>query len=323
MENTKELFPVFLIHLIVKIVLCYEGVFMSISFLSSKQASAPSLGKWLCQNSGQLKCAIYYVAILALAGSAVYGLFSLARYVIKKLEEADLEKYPRVPIISSEESTCSRIYPGDLKKEDKQDYTLQANDECVICEIEEVRIGIWRKDIFQSKADVIVNAANKELWGGGGIDGAIHEQGEAAYQRAHQRDLKSHLAPDGLMSGQAFMIPSGEINKKFNIPHVIVIAGPKLFQGSTPTAEQNNQLYSCYFNSLVLAHEQGKKCIAFPSISTGKFNFPSEQAAQISSRAIYDFIKTYPQTSLNHITIHFFHDQDLETSLKPYKDIFR
>ena len=160
-------------------------------------------------------------------------------------------------------------------------------------------ISIRRQDLFASQAQAIVNAANTHLGGGGGIDGAIHTRGGADYAKAHAQ-LKT-LYQGSYVEGHAAMIESGALKQKDNIDWVIVVAGP--YVASTKIKE--DQLYSCYFNSLMLAHEQGLTSVAFPSISTGLFGFPLDRGALVSLQAIRDFIQQYPASQLKTISIHF------------------
>lgn len=175
-----------------------------------------------------------------------------------------------------------------------------------------IDVSIRLEDIFDSGADVIVNAANTHLGGGGGIDGLIHEKGGKGYKEAH-KDLK-RLYPEGYISGHAAMITSGDLKEK-GFDNVIVVAGP---QGAKSDLEKEAQLYSCYMNSLILAHQEKKKHIAFPSISTGIYDFPKDRAASISLKAIYDFIQSYPEASLETISIHFLPNATHEDSLDFY-----
>ncbi len=151
------------------------------------------------------------------------------------------------------------------------------------------------QDLLKSGVDVVVNAANTTLAGGGGIDGQIHSEGGAVYANAHADLSRAHhrAYPEGV----ATLLPSGNLTAK----GVIVVAGPR---GPTSDATKESQLYSTYYNSLLLAHSQGHTSIAFPSISTGIFGFPKERAAQISLRAIHDFIRNHPTSSLTHIAIY-------------------
>lgn len=176
-----------------------------------------------------------------------------------------------------------------------------------------INVTIRRQDIFASKAQVIVNAANTHLGGGGGIDGAIHREGGAAYAEAHralQKLYKAHY-----IEGHAAMIQSGALKKKYHIENVIVVAGPS---GET-SASKETALYSCYLNALLLADEQGKTSLAFPSISTGLFGFPKDRAAMISLKAIHDFLDSHPDTQLNTISIHFL-SSDPISNLEIYRD---
>lgn len=161
-------------------------------------------------------------------------------------------------------------------------------------------VTIRRQDIFASGAQVIVNSSNVQLSRGDkGIDAAIHAKGGKGYAEAHmelQRKFRGLYA-----SGNATMIDSGSLKETHNIDHVIVVAGPE----GPSNPQTDSQLYSCYYNSLVVAQAQDKSSIAFPSISTGVLGFPRDRAAAISLKAIHDFIQDYPDTHLKKISIHF------------------
>ena len=171
-------------------------------------------------------------------------------------------------------------------------------------------LTIRRQHIFHSGAQVIVNAANSHLGGGGGIDGAIHRYGGPSYANAHRELQQIYRA--NYVRGHAAMIESGWLKPKYQIDHVIVVAGP---QGAS-SPEKESELYSCYFNSLVLAHAQHKTSVAFPSVSTGIFGFPKDRAAAVSVKAVYDFVRQHPETKLKTVSIHFLPSDplsDLET----------
>jgi O-acetyl-ADP-ribose deacetylase (regulator of RNase III) len=208
-------------------------------------------------------------------------------------------------IFLTKKSKTVHLYTGDLTNVQSILETSEDSQEKLTIRFKEegfqgFQLEIRSQDLFESGADVTVNAANTDLCGGSGIDGATHKKGGALYEQYHQRDLKS-LYPQGYVSGHAAMIPSGDIATTHHIPHVIVVAGP---QGDA-TPEKENELYSCYFNSLLLAHLSNKKHIAFPGISTGVFKFPKDRAACISLRAVYDFVSEYPKSSLKTISIHY------------------
>lgn len=194
------------------------------------------------------------------------------------------------------------IYPGDLAEPNSKLATSFADNKTLNIAFKDhpdFAVAIRNKDIFESGAQVIINAANTHLGGGGGIDGLIHQNGGNEYAKAHrelQTKYNSHY-----VEGYAAIIESGRLKEQFQIDNVIVVAGP---QGHT-NQQKENQLYSCYYNSLVLAHNHHKTSIAFPTISTGIFGFPKDRGASISLRAVDDFITQFPDSSLKTISIHF------------------
>ena len=217
---------------------------------------------------------------------------------------------PPPEIIQTPESVKVRAYSGDLTAEEQMKMKAEFNGDKelqISCPgaPEGFAFTVRRQDLFESGAQVIVNAANTHLGGGGGIDGAIHLRGGNLYRDAH-RELANKYK-EAYVSGHAAMITSGNLKKAEKpIDNVIVVVGPDRRGDRAPvTVEQKANLYSCYYNSLVLAHSQGKTSIAFPSISTGIFNFPKDAAASISLKAVRDFIRDYPDTALKTVSIHF------------------
>lgn len=166
----------------------------------------------------------------------------------------------------------------------------------------------------------MVNAANTALVGGGGINGALHKDPD--YAKAH-RGIKALYPKSGFISGHAVMVSSGG-HKAKGFQNVIVVAGPSIRdrpakeKGLPISDEEKGQLYSCYYNSLVLAASQNVESIAFPSISTGLFLFPPEEAAKVATKAIADYMIDHAETSIRSISIHFMDNQKDDTSINPY-----
>ena len=133
-------------------------------------------------------------------------------------------------------------------------------------------------DITRQKVDVIVNAANSSLLGGGGVDGAIHRAGGPAILSACQ-ELRRTVLPSGLPTGEAVITPGGQLPARF----VIHTVGPVY---GSHSGNEAALLASCYRRSLFLAHQHGLHSIAFPAISTGIYGYPRSEAARVASSAI-------------------------------------
>ena len=141
------------------------------------------------------------------------------------------------------------------------------------------RIELVKGDITEMDVDAIVNAANRSLLGGSGVDGAIH-------RAAGPMLLEACRLLQGCETGQA------KITKGFNLKARFVIhtVGPVWYGGNS---NEETLLASCYRSSLALAEKNSCRSIAFPNISTGIYHFPKEKAAEIAIREVMTFLKSH------------------------------
>ena len=139
------------------------------------------------------------------------------------------------------------------------------------------RISVIEGDITKQAVDAIVNAANKSLLGGGGVDGAIHRS-------AGPRLLEECRSLGGCAAGEA------KITKGYDLPArwVIHTVGPVWHGGQH---REDELLARCYQRGLRLAEQHAIKTIAFPSISTGIYGFPMDRAARIAVTEIKAFLE--------------------------------
>ncbi|MEM1357362.1 MAG: O-acetyl-ADP-ribose deacetylase [Bacteroidota bacterium] len=161
-----------------------------------------------------------------------------------------------------------------------------------------MKIELIRGDITKITVDVIVNAANTSLLGGGGVDGAIHRAGGKAIL---EECLAIRNRQGDCPVGEAVITTAG------NLPAIKLIhtVGPRWNGGSSGEA---NKLRNCYLNSLRLADKEGFSTIVFPNISTGIYRFPKEQAAMIALASI----KSFQPNSLTKVLLVCFDEENYQ-----------
>jgi O-acetyl-ADP-ribose deacetylase (regulator of RNase III) len=157
-------------------------------------------------------------------------------------------------------------------------------------------------DLTLEEVDAIVNAANTSLLGGGGVDGAIHHRGGPAILE-ECKEITRVYGP--LPTGQAVVTTGGQLAAS----HVIHTAGPIWTGGESG---EDRLLRDCYLNALSLALEKGFKTVAFPSISTGAYRYPVEQASRVALGAVREFLEAASRGAVEKVIFVLFSDDDLE-----------
>lgn len=128
-------------------------------------------------------------------------------------------------------------------------------------------------DITELQVDAVVNAANRTLLGGGGVDGAIHRVGGPEILAAC-RQLRASTLPEGLPAWQAVAMTAGRLRARW----VIHTVGPVY----SHSEDRSDTLVSCYRACLGVADELGARTVAFPTISAGVYGWPKDEATRIA-----------------------------------------
>lgn len=162
------------------------------------------------------------------------------------------------------------------------------------------RLELSRGDLTREQVDAIVNAANSSLMGGGGVDGAIHRAGGPAILAECRRIVE---ARGPLPAGEAVITTGGHLPAR----HVIHTVGP-IWRGRE--RGEADTLARCYRSSLALATKEGLASVAFPSISTGAYGFPVEQASVVALNAVAEVLRA--RSPLRLVRFVLFSDADLD-----------
>ena len=175
------------------------------------------------------------------------------------------------------------------------------------------KVCLVQGDITDMETDAVVNAANSSLMGGGGVDGAIHRRGGPSILEQCKR-LRAREWPGGLPTGKAAVTTGGNLKAKY----VIHTVGPVWRGGNQREPEL---LAEAYRNSLKLAVSKGLKTVAFPSISTGAYGYPIEQASRIALATAKEFLER--EDNLDRVVFVLFSRDDLEVYMDAENEVLR
>jgi len=140
-----------------------------------------------------------------------------------------------------------------------------------------MKLTVVRGDITTQEVDAVVNAANRPMRGGGGVDGAIHRAGGPEVLE----DCRLRF-PRGLATGAAGWTTAGRMPARW----VIHVVGPNFTRGET----DRSLLTSCYSGALAVADELGARSVAFPLVSAGGYGWPHADAIDESGRTLLQSI---------------------------------
>jgi len=174
------------------------------------------------------------------------------------------------------------------------------------------KIKLVQGDITDQETEAVVNAANPTLMGGGGVDGAIHRKGGPKILEECKKIRKTEW-PGGLPTGKAVITSGGNLKGRY----VIHVVGP-IWRGGN--RDEPKLLLDAYWNSMELALSRRLKTITFPSISTGAYGYPIEEASRIALKTVKSFLEE--KGGLEEVIFVLFSKSDLVTYRGAIKDIF-
>ena len=177
-------------------------------------------------------------------------------------------------------------------------------------EINNAILSLIKGNITDQDTEAIVNAANTTLLGGGGVDGAIHRAGGP---KILEECKKIRARQGGCPTGEAVITTGGKLKAKY----VIHTVGPVWSGGNQ---NENLLLENAYRNSLTLAKNKGIRSISFPSISTGAYRFPMNDAARIALSTVRDFLK---EQSFEEVRFVLFSEGDLKVYEEAWQKVTR
>jgi len=176
--------------------------------------------------------------------------------------------------------------------------------------IHRTELEVVRGSALDVEAEAIVNAANRSMRGGGGIDGAIHSRAGRALL-----DELEMVAPDGAETSEVVVTEGHALPHRF----IFHVAGP--VWNPALADECDELLAACYHNALEEADARRLKTIVLPSISTGIYAFPLPRAARIAVSTARDFLLEYPQTSLERINFAMFGGEEHHVFARALRDL--
>lgn len=173
------------------------------------------------------------------------------------------------------------------------------------------KVRIVQGDITEQNVDAVVNAANSSLMGGGGVDGAIHRRGGPEILEECRKVCRTEW-PGGLPPGKAVVTTGGRLKGR----HVIHTVGPIWTGGGRG---EPDTLAECYRSSLRLAAQRGFVSVAFPSISTGAYGCPIQEASRVALGTVKEHVES--EGGPSEVVFVLFSESDLEVYLEALKEL--
>jgi len=177
--------------------------------------------------------------------------------------------------------------------------------------VKKATLKLVKGDITNMETDAVVNAANSSLMGGGGVDGAIHRRGGHKILEECKK-VRAAMWPQGLPTGKAVITGAGNLKAQ----HIIHTVGP-VWRGGNH--DEPKLLEQAYRNSLKLAASKGLKTVAFPSISTGAYGYPIEEACHVALKTVKDFLEK--EGCLDEVVFVLFSEKALEVYLHEAEEL--